>query len=104
MEGPGHFVQALQKHDRDWSFLWANWRNTRPAPPNGRRAFDPINIPDEAQAFVDHFSLREVLRDWDLRTRDYAGRAGGDARGFRRPRNAWDGDRYDVARTARPRR
>ena len=61
-------------------------------------------IPDEAQAFVDHFSLGEVLRDWEFRTRDYPDRAGGDARGVRRPRNAWEGDWYDVTRTARPRR
>ena len=86
-EGPGPFVQALQRYDRNWSYLWVDWRSTRPAPPTGRRTFDPMIIPDAAQAFVDHFSLGEVLRDWDLRTRDYAGRARGDARGVRRSRN-----------------
>ena len=61
-------------------------------------------IPDEAQAFVDHFLLGDILRDWDVRTRGYPERAGGDGRGVRRPRDAWEGDWYDVTRTARPRR
>ena len=83
--------------------MWAAWREDRPPPPTGRRTFDPVLIPDEAQAFVDQFSLGGLMHDWEVRTRRHLDRAGGDGRGTRRPRNTWDGGWYDVARTARPR-
>ena len=68
-EVAGPFVQALHKHDRRWSRVWVDWRHTRPAPPGGRRALNPISVPGEAQAFVESFALGQLLTDWDRRTR-----------------------------------
>ena len=69
MASPGFFVQQLQKISKGWSETWVGWRQLRPLPRSGHRTNDPTLVHDEAAAFVREFSLDDLLREWQERTR-----------------------------------
>ena len=95
------FLTCLFKCARRWARCWAAWRNTRPAPPEKRRTYDPKLIPGEARLFVDVYRLHQAYAAWEQTTRDRP--MAEEQRGTRRSREErrWE-ERDD--RQARPRR
>ena len=101
---PGFFVKSLQRLSKGWSKFWVLWRGQRPLPPSGHRTNDPVLVHDEALAFIQEFSLEDLMREWQERTRRNPAPAEGGSRGTRRTRDSWEDERTDDGRIARPKR